>query len=265
MTTTQRQPDRFDLYEQAAQSPEMQARFLRALAGERSAGALTLGEDFCGTGAVSRAWLALDPTHRAVCVDRDAAPLARLRDRSGDTEARLTIHPADVMDVHDPADLIAALNFSVCEIHDRTALVAYLRHTRSRLSAGSGGVGTMVIDLYGGVDAFAVGESDVELRDGVRYVWEQRFADPLTARVVNAMHFIPEEGPPLRDAFVYDWRLWSVPEFREALCEAGFDEVEIHDRLGDAIDDAGRVYARPIESADDLDENFVVYLVARAR
>lgn len=262
MTSTHAQLDRFDLYEQAAQSPQMQARFLRALLTDRTSEAITLGEDFCGTGAVSRAWLALDPSHRAVCVDHDAAPLTRLR-ASGADDRRLVVHEDDVAQITDPVDLIAVLNFSICEIHDRVALIAYLRHARSRLVSGDG-AGTIVLDLYGGVDAFAIGESDVELRGGVRYVWEQREADPLTGRVVNAMHFFPAEGPPLRDAFVYDWRLWSAPELRDALREAGFGAITVYDRLGDAIDDDGRVYAQPIDSADELDENFVVYLVARA-
>ncbi len=122
-------------------------------------------------------------------------------------------------------------------------------------------------DLYGGVDAFALGESEVELRAGeggeAVYVWEQREADPLTGRVENAMHFRLPDGSWLRDAFVYDWRLWSAPELRDAMLEAGFGEVAVHDRLGDAVDEEGRIYALPVEGPDDLDENFVIYLAAR--
>lgn len=262
MSPAPAQLDRYDLYEQAAQSPDMQARFLRALLGDDAGGAPTLGEDFCAAGAVSRAWLELDPSHRAICVDHDAEPLARLRERTTDA-ARLTAHHDDVKRIAYPVDLIAVLNFSICEIHERDALVAYFRHVRSRLTRGSAQTGLLVLDLYGGVDAFAIGESDVELRSGVRYVWEQREADPLTGRVVNAMHFFPAQGPPLRDAFVYDWRLWSAPEIADALREAGFGPARFYDRLGDAIDDEGRLYVRPIESAHELDDNFVIYVVAR--
>ncbi len=32
---------------------------------------------------------------------------------------------------------------------------------------------------------------------------------------------------PLRRAFTYDWRLWSLPELREVLAEAGFERIEV--------------------------------------
>lgn len=249
--------DRYDLYERAAQSPARQAAFLRALLPEGVAAPM-LGEDFCGTGAVSRAWTALPGAGGAVCVDRDAEPLARVRGAGG-----VTVHCCDVREATDLVDLLCALNFSICEFHERADLVGYLRHARRRLRPG----GVFVCDLYGGMDAFALGESEVELRAGeggeAVYVWEQREADPLTGRVENAMHFRLEDGSWLRDAFVYDWRLWSAPELRDAMLEAGFGEVAVYDRLGDGVDDEGRVYALPVEGPDDLDENFVIYLAAR--
>lgn len=255
--------DRYTLYEAAAQSPSMQAQFLRAVhegcEGER----ITLGEDFSGAGALSRAWLEIAKAHHAVCVDRDAEPLERLRAAIGN-ESRLTIHHQDVRDVTDPVGVIAVFNFSICELKTRSELLGYLTHARSRLVDEAGQAGLIALDIYGGVDAFACGESDVELRGGVRYIWEQRDANPLTGRVVNAMHFVLPGGTEMRDAFVYDWRLWSVPELSDALVEAGFDQLRIYDRLGDAIDDEGRLYPSPIESDDELDENYVVYLTARA-
>lgn len=258
--TARTAPNRYELYEAAAQSPLMQAQFLAALVGERDDGT-NLGEDFCGSGAISRAWIEMHVNNRAICVDHDAEPLARLRTLARDP-ARVRIHQRDVMDVDDACDVIVVLNFSICELHSRSALLSYLKHARRRLADASP-AGLFVLDIYGGVDAFALGESDIELRDGVRYIWEQREADPLTGRVVNAMHFMTDHAE-LRDAFVYDWRLWSVPELREALAEAGFCDLAVYDRLGDAIDDEGRLYPRAIESADELDENFVVYVTARA-
>ncbi|RMH24904.1 MAG: class I SAM-dependent methyltransferase [Planctomycetota bacterium] len=257
-------PDRYDLYERAAQSPDMQARFLRALHEAPAGEPVTLGEDFCGTGAVARAFLALDPRHRAVCVDRDPEPLERLRRLAGD-EPRLAVVRGDAAEADAPAGIIAALNFSIGERRTREDLLAYLRAARSRLVEQAGAPGVMVLDVYGGTDAFVTGESEVELRDGVRYVWEQRHADPLTGMVENAMHFLPAEGPELRDAFVYHWRLWSVPELADALAEAGFARLAVYDRFGDCIDDAGRVYPWPVTNPDELDENFVVYIAAWTR
>lgn len=254
-------PDRHELYERAVQSPSMQARFLRALLGPVQRNIITLGEDFSAAGAIARAFLALSPEHRAVCVDLDPVALGRLAEMLDPSLlSALTIRNRDVAEARDPVDILAALNFSLCEIHNRPGLVAYLRNARQRLNPG----GLFIADLYGGMDAMSVGESEEELPGGVRYVWEQRKADPLTGRVVNAMHFHLPTGPTLRDAFVYHWRLWTVPELRDAMTEAGFQTLEVHDRLGGAIDSDGAIHPLPVTDPDELDETFVVYVVARA-
>jgi hypothetical protein len=254
--------DIFDLYERAAQNPDTQARFLRSLLRSNAQGA-TLGEDFSGTGAVSRAWVAQDNTSRSVCVDIDQKPLERLMGRD-----RIEIHACDVMDVHAPVDLLAVLNFSICEWPTRSDLVRYLEHSRGRLRSG----GVLVMDIYGGSDAMSTGTYDVELDaasdktglHAVLYQWEQVEANPITGRVRNAMHFQLSDGSWIRAAFVYDWRLWSVPELRDALVEAGFGEIEIHDSLGDAQDDDGTIHSRAIELGNPLEDNYVVYIAARA-
>lgn len=253
--------DRFDLYEMAAQAPEMEARFLRAL--HRGSPTL-LAEDFCGSGAICRAWVALGEGNRAVCVDHDGEALDALRARCApELLPRLTIRRADVMEADDPADVICALNFPVCYFRTRPELVEYFSHARERLLArGEGGV--FCCDVYGGMHAFDIGTSEEEFRDGVRYVWEQKESDPLTGLVSTAMHFRLPDGTLVRDAFTYFWRLWSVPELRDAMAEAGFRSTEVYDRLADAIDGEGNLYIDPITDPDELEDDFVVYVVARA-
>jgi len=260
VTAGQSIPDRHELYERAVQSPEMQARFLRGLLGPERRGSVTLGEDFSAAGAIARAFLALQPDHHAVCVDLDPEALERLVELL-DPSLRhaMAVRNMDVFDARDPADVLAALNFSICEIHDRDRLVAYLRNARSRLNPD----GVFVADLYGGADAMVRGETEDEILGGVRYTWEQREADPLTGRVINAMHFTLPDGTVMRDAFVYDWRLWSVPELRDAMADAGFNETEVHDRLGGAIDDDGAVHPLTVTDPDELDDTYVVAVAAR--
>ena len=36
------------------------------------------------------------------------------------------------------------------------------------------------------------------------------------------------DGTRLRRAFRYEWRLWTVPEIRELLAEAGFTHTEVY-------------------------------------
>ncbi len=266
--------DRFDLYELCAQAPARDARVLQSIHGGTPP-ALVLGEDFAGAAAISRAWANLSRRHRAVAVDRDAVPLAKSRPHT-----RVGLIRADVLAVREPVDIIAALNFSVCELRDRPLLVAYLRNARARLAGGARGRrqrrGCFVCDIYGGSDAFITGTVRQRIRgpagERIVYSWEQRTADPLNGRVCNAMHFriSPPAGSPGRaraivheNAFVYDWRLWSVPELRDAMHEAGFAITQVFPRQPDAIDDAGALHFLPIEDAAELGDSFSVYVVAR--
>ena len=247
--------NRFDHYEIAAQAPAHQARFLAALHG---AGANVLAEDFSGPAAIARAWLTLSRDHHAIAVDRDPEPLDHAADRLTRTHAgamldRLTLLNTDVLSAKYRADIIAALNFAVCELHSRPELMTYLRHALLRLEAR----GILVADLYAGASSLIPGvtRQTIETDDGsIVYEWEQRDVDPLTGFVTNAMHFTSPDGTPMRDAFVYRWRLWSVPELRDAMREAGFRHTEVHTTLGGAIDEEGRVHVRPASSDDRPDE-----------
>ncbi|MBY0311553.1 MAG: class I SAM-dependent methyltransferase [Phycisphaerales bacterium] len=280
--------DKHDLYELSAQSPERDARLIRAILddGRRtSKPAAVLGEDFCGTAALSEAWCQLNPKGRAIAVDVDPKVLAAARAR-GREHDRLELVRGDASKQKSAVDAIAVLNFSICEWHTRPQLVRYFKAARARLKAG----GMIVCDLYGGSDAYTAGMIDQTLRlpkppmpphplagmvQGLRvlYSWEQRSADPLTGRVVNAMHFDAQpvkkgEAKPLViiDAFVYDWRLWSVPELREAMTEAGFKSTAVYPRMPDATDSDGRVYVQPIDDPGDaaaIADGYNVFVVGR--
>lgn len=270
-------PDKHTLYELCAQNPARDAALLLAIYADGSSSkreSLILGEDFCATAALSRAWCGLSRGFHAVAVDHDPAVLALAR-----PHPRVRLVRSDVMSAKARVDLIAVQNFSIGEIHRRVDLVAYLAHARSRLKRS----GSFVCDIYGGSDAFATGRirQRVSPPPGtlpkgatLTYIWEQRTADPLTGRVVNAMHF-RISPPPARagtkrprpiafdDSFVYDWRLWSPAELREAMLEAGFAGVEAYHRTPGAIDQDGQPHVVPIEDADELPDAFNIYLAAR--
>ena len=251
--------DRFDLYELCTQTPERDVALLRAIHG---GAARVLGEDFAGTAALARAWVRAVRGGRAVAVDRDAEPL---RSRAADARVRTIV--ADVRRVAARADLLVALNFSLCELHERRDLVAYLRHARRRLARG----GVFVADLYGGEGAFEVGRQRERHRgprgERVLYEFEQRSADALTGRVVDALHFeVAGNGrrrTRLRDAFVYDWRLWSIPELRDALRDAGFAGSAVYSRFEHARDGRGRVHVRPLRDSRELGATWCVFVAAR--
>ncbi len=249
--------DKHDLYEHAVQSPAQTALFLHAAHANEPT---TLCDDFCGAGAVARAFTTAYPDATAIAIDNDPDALAALKARCDDDLAqRITTRKANVVTTNAQADIIAALNFPVGYFHTRPDLLKYLKNARARLNPK----GILVIDTYGGPTSFQTGRYEVKLDNGVRYTWEQRDANPLTGRVLNAMHFDIPGAKPLRDAFLYDWRLWSVPELRDALDEAGFTHTDVYLSLGSALDSQGRLIIHPSEEPEHLDEDYVAYLVAR--
>ncbi len=261
----------FDLYELCVQSPDYDAKMLRAIHGKNPD---SLGEDFCGSAAISRAWIALSPNSTSIAVDHDAATLAAAQSKDpglSDQRAagRITYILADVLAVRDKCDIITIQNFSICELHTRPALVDYLKHARTRLSAR----GLLACDIYAGADCYFTGRIK-RIVDGpggekITYTWEHRTTDPLRARVQNAIHFEVRGGSAgkkllrLNDAFVYDWRLWSPPELAEAMLEAGFSDVQFYPRFAEAIDDDDRYHVLPIEDSNELSDSFSIYVVAR--
>ncbi|KAA0215379.1 MAG: class I SAM-dependent methyltransferase [Leptolyngbya sp. PLA3] len=251
--------DRHDLYELCVQSPLHLVPLLRAIHGQEPA---VLGEDFSGTAALSCRWVQDVPEGSAIAVDLDAATLAR-----HGQHARITRLATDVRTAAGAVDVLFAGNFSIGYMHTRAELVAYLRHARSRLRPG----GMFVCDTYGGESSFLTGHvhRHHNLPDGrrVRYTWEQRYADPLTGMVTDVLHFRIEKGGVIEeewpDAFVYEWRLWAVPELRDAMVEAGFGQTDVFQKLPDAEDEEGNIYVEAVRDPEELDDSFIVLVAAR--
>jgi len=258
--------DRHDLYERCVQSPRHLAPLIRAIHGQEPR---ILAEDFCGTAALSRAWIEASDEARAIAVDADDDVLERAR-----AIERLQAIRGDVIEATSPpeafgADVLFVGNFSIGYWHSRAELIRYLRHARARLTRPAS---VFLCDTYGGESAFLTGHvhRDHPGPEGtrIRYTWEQREADPLTGMVVDALHFRVSRGgtilDELHDAFVYHWRLWSVPELRDAMIEAGFSSTSVYAKVADAEDDEGNVYVEPVSDPDELDDSFIVLVAARA-
>ena len=66
--------------------------------------------------------------------------------------------------------------------------------------------------------------------NGTEAIWEQVAFDQTTHDSLNYIHFVLSDGSRIEKAFVYDWRLWTLPEISDALQEAGFDQVSFYNR-----------------------------------
>jgi len=253
--------DKHDLYELCVQSPKDLVPLLRAIHGNEP---VTLGEDFSGTAALSHLWV-VDENCKAIATDLDEESLIKRG-----THERIAKHLKDVREIDDPCDLLFVGNFSIGYLHTRAELVEYLKHARSRLQASGS---TFICDTYGGDTAFTLGgvHRAHPMPNGklCRYTWEQHEADPTTSMVTNLIHFRVEKAGviefELEDAFVYEWRLWSIPELRDAMTDAGFKDTQVYTKLADALDADGNAYVLPVEDGqEELDESFIVLVVARA-
>ncbi len=231
-----------------------------------------LREDFCGTAALACTWILRDEANRALGVDLDGPTLAWGREHNvaalGEAEDRLELVQDDVRAVSRPrVDVTMALNFSYWIFTERAALLDYFRTARRGLKPD----GMLVLDLFGGTESMMESEESRKIDasvtfdgtrvPGFRYEWEQARYDPITGAFVCHIHFKLRDGTKLRKAFSYEWRFWTLPEIRELLLEAGFEEIEVYtDDWDDFLDDSNGVYRR--RKTFDNEGVWVGYLVA---
>lgn len=223
--------DLLDLYEQSVQAPEVDVAFFERLYEERfDRVPESLREDFCGSSALCRAWVASSPDRVAVGVDLDRPTLdwarARADDRLDEDEAgRIQLIECDVRTVETPpADVVCAQNFSYCVFKTRDEL----RHYFERCYQATKPAGLFVVDLFGGYESIEDDREEATDNGDFDYVWEQHRYDPINAFGTYKIHFRFPDGSELADAFVYEWRLWTLPEVRELMAEVGFDAVDVY-------------------------------------
>jgi len=222
--------DPYRLYELSVQEPEAECdvidQFWTELRGRRPR---TIREDFCATAITAIEWVARNPRHRAIGVDIDPAVLAQARKRvhrrlEPRERSRLQLLEDNVITVETPpVDSVLATNFSYFVFKTRALMKRYFRNAHRALVDD----GLFVLDAYGGSDSFLEMEEDRDV-DGFKYVWDQHHYNPVTGDVINYIHFRFPDGTKLERAFTYEWRLWTLPELRELLIEAGFKDVTIY-------------------------------------
>jgi hypothetical protein len=258
--------DRYQLYQQSVQEPEADFRLIdRIFPREFGRPARLLREDFCGTALMACRWADRHPENRAWGIDLDPRPLAwghrhNLAGLRPDQAARVKLIEGDVRDVgHARVDVTAALNFSYFLFQTRAELRRYFECARATLLPE----GILLLDAYGGADA----QRAIRERRRVasyHYVWDQHSFDPITHRVVNHIDYEFRDGSRLRRAFRYDWRLWSIPEIRELLAEAGFPRSQVYWEGTDRLTGKGNdVYTRREHAPDD--PAWVAYVVGLTR
>ena len=250
-----RRADKHELYEKAVQDPQTEVDFVsRTYRKIRGRQALTLREDFCGTGVFSVQWAKSRKDRRSWGIDLDRPTLdwgreKRLAPAGPDVARRVKLIEGNVLERHAPrVDVACAFNFSYWTFKTRDLLRRYFEVARAGLKKD----GVFLLDLMGGTEVVIEDENEREVDDYI-YRWEQASYNPLTNDFVCHIHFDFSDGSSLRKAFTYDWRLWSIPEVRELLLEAGFSKVRVYwEKTDDDGDGIGVFWEPRVVDNDDV-------------
>lgn len=218
--------DRHDLYQLSVQNPEHEVEFVnRVFKKKRGRKPHSLREDFCGTAYTSATWAASSKKRTAVGLDLCADTLAWGVEHNvaplGEAADRVELLEKNVLEVTEQkTDVCLAMNFSYFIFKKRDVLLDYFRTARESLADD----GVFFCDLYGGYEAQEVMDEKRRIEDFI-YVWDQASYNPIDSSTVTHIHFRFKKGPQMRNAFTYDWRLWTPVEVTELLLEAGFTDV----------------------------------------
>lgn len=258
------------LYQKSVQSPDFDIPFFAEYFENYTGRPLrSLREDFCGTAALSVYFVTQHPDNHAVGIDLDWPTLNwsmkhNVSPLTVDQQSRLTLIHGNVLDHHPlDAQLALALNFSYMIFKDRTTLLQYFRRVKESLRPE----GMLIVDIWGGSESQVLQEEPREIDnpddDGIgdfTYIWDQDAFDPSTYFCTMRMHFTFQDGSEMRNAFVYDWRMWTMPEVMELMKEAGFQDVHfLWEGTNKKTNEGTGIYHRMDQGEADL--AWVAYIV----
>jgi SAM-dependent methyltransferase len=257
------QADKHVLYEESVQNVEFEIDFVvNTFKQIRDREPRLLREDFCGTANAACEWVRRHEENTAVGVDLDGDVLAWGREHhiarlKPQQAARVSLLKQNVLDVKtEPADAVLAMNFSYWCFKTRPLLLEYFRKVRAALKDD----GIFFMDAFGGYEAYQELEEETEY-DEFTYVWDQAKYNPYNGHMTACIHFDFPDGSSLKQAFTYDWRVWSLPELRELLEEAGFRKVTVYEQGWDEeLDEETDEFLATEEM--DADPGWVIYITA---
>jgi len=262
--------DRHRLYQSSVQDVEAEIDFVEQTWAElRQRPAVFLREDFCGTANTACEWVVRDDEHQAVGIDLDPEVLEwgrlnRLTQLDDEQLERIELLNEDVLQTRPGlADIILAMNFSYFLFLTRDDLREYFINVLDGLVAD----GILFLDAYGGYEAPMVIQESRECEDedgnDFTYIWDQASFNPINSCMDCQIHFEFPDGSRMEKAFSYHWRLWTLPEIREILYEAGFSRVDVYWEGTDEENNEGNGIYTPSETGD-ADPGWVCYIVAQA-
>ena len=257
--------DKYDYYKRSVQTPDVEAEFLTKTFKElRGNAPAKCREDFCGTFAVSCEIAKLDSSVEAYGVDIDEEPIKYGEEKNlsllnEEEKRRVHVSQGSVLDAGalPESNLAFALNFSYFSFKERRVLKSYYENVYQSLSSD----GVFVMDCFGGSQCYEANEEETEHEeDGFSYFWDQESYNPITNEAQFYIHFQRDGEGKREKVFSYDWRMWSIPELRDLLLEAGFKDVKVYWEGTDDDGEGDGVYTETKQGEEC--ESWVAYIVA---
>jgi len=184
-------------------------------------------EDFCGTFKIASEWVKIHRDNSALGLDIDPVPISYGKEfhwpeLTKDQQNRLSIRVQNVLKPTKPsADLIAACNFSYWIFKKREQMIHYFSQVRKSLKSD----GLFFLDIVGGYEMMELHKDRHRYKLGktpFTYIWQLERFNPITHDGFFSISYEIKGGKKMKRAFTYDWRVWTIPELRECMAEAGF-------------------------------------------
>ncbi len=253
---------KYQLYEKSVQNPSGDVDFInekfKQIKGRKP---YSVREDFGGTGFLCCEWVKQGPKYSAHVVDLDPEPINYGKIRhwgklNKSQQEQVIYHEKNVLEVSSiKADVVVAFNFSYFIFKKRSQLLDYFKEARKAV----GKDGVFFLDLFGGSECYSPLEEETEYKN-YSYYWDLHSFNPINNHVMYYIHFKEKGKSKKKKAFVYDWRMWSLPELRDLLIDAGFKHTLVYWE-GDDDDGGGDGNFEPTEHVEQCD-SWVVYLAA---
>lgn len=255
--------NKYYYYENSVQCPEVDIKFFNEKYKEiQKRKPYIFREDFCGTGFLSSEWVKQSPRHKAIGIDLDLEPLTygknnHMAQLTPQQQERLIYLNKDVLAPGNPkADIVAALNFSYFIFKSRKQLLGYFKAIYKTLDSK----GVFFLDLFGGPESMTLLEEETEHKD-FSYYWDCDYFNPISHECTFYIHFkVKGEKRKRRKVFTYNWRMWTIPELKDLLAEAGFKKVYTYWE-GDDDDGGGNGEFHKTQEGENC-ESWVAYLGA---
>ncbi len=254
--------DKYWYYRHSVQSPELDLRFIRNCYRKlKQKEPYVFREDFCSTFALSCEWVKMGPLYKSVAVDIDNRPLKYGKEQylsqlELHQQKRIQVIKSNVLKLNTAkADIISALNFSYFTFKKRLELKKYFLNCLKLLNPN----GLLVLDCFGGTQCFERNEEQTDYGKFI-YYWDQRHFDPVTHHSLFYIHYKRKGEKKREKAFIYNWRLWMIPELKDLLEEVGFRKVHIYWEGTDKDGEGNGRFTRR-EKGEEC-ESWVAYIVS---